>query len=306
MTNEVIKSESKLTLIDFIENNPKFKIQLQKALPKYMNPERFGRILLTVIRNNPELLECTQASILGACIQAAQLGLEPGDGRNLIHFIPYNDRKNNKKVCQVQIGYKGMSELATRSGKVISIIPGVIHEKDFFAEQKGYSLGNEIEGQYLKHRTYLGKEGRGEIVGFYAKAVLKDGTCEHWVMSKAEVDEIKNTSQAARSSFSPWNNTVFYPAMGMKTVLKKVCKYLPESGEDLGMAMDLDDKGEMGKQDLEGRYEIITGELEHQKQEIENKKPKKQTDKIKQDLKDTFELAPEGDPFSDQYKGDKQ
>ncbi|GAK01482.1 recombinational DNA repair protein RecT [Geomicrobium sp. JCM 19055] len=52
--------------------------EFERAMPKHMDADRLGRIALTTIRQNPDLLQASIPSLMGAVMQAAQLGLEPG------------------------------------------------------------------------------------------------------------------------------------------------------------------------------------------------------------------------------------
>lgn len=84
----------------------KMEPAIMQALPKNsgMTPERLSRIVLTTMKTNPKLLECTIESILASCLQSAQLGLEP-DLMGSCYFIPYNQR-NGQPICSFQIGYR--------------------------------------------------------------------------------------------------------------------------------------------------------------------------------------------------------
>ena len=89
------------TIFDVIQSGAK---QFATALPKHINSDRFVRIAITTIRQNPKLAQCNQESLLGALMVSAQLGLEPGV-LGQCYLIPYG------RECQFQIGYKGMIEL---------------------------------------------------------------------------------------------------------------------------------------------------------------------------------------------------
>src|SRR5712671_3442422 len=54
--------------------------QFAAVLPKHITAERFGRVVLTAIQNNPELLDCDRRSMWNAAMRAANDGLLP-DGR---------------------------------------------------------------------------------------------------------------------------------------------------------------------------------------------------------------------------------
>ena len=86
-----------------------FRKQVALCLPKHMTPDRFVRVALTALTRVPKLAQCTEASLIKCMLTCSELGLEP-DGR-LAHLIPYG------KDCTLVIDYKGLAELAMRSGK---------------------------------------------------------------------------------------------------------------------------------------------------------------------------------------------
>ena len=91
--------------------------QLEMAAPDHIKARRMQRMCMTVVQQNPNLLDCTKESLLGAIMTAAQLGLYP-DVSVLGHayFVPFK-----KKVTFIA-GYKGLIDLAGRGGMgVISI-----------------------------------------------------------------------------------------------------------------------------------------------------------------------------------------
>ena len=92
------------TIFDVIQAGAK---QFATALPKHINSDRFVRIAITTIRQNPKLAQCSQESLLGALMVSAQLGLEPGT-LGQCYLIPFENKKLGKVECQFQIGYKGL------------------------------------------------------------------------------------------------------------------------------------------------------------------------------------------------------
>ena len=77
--------------------------EISKALPSHLKPERLARIVTTEIRRNPQLMQCTRESLLGALMLSAQLGLEPGP-LGQVYYIPYNNRKQGVMECQFILG----------------------------------------------------------------------------------------------------------------------------------------------------------------------------------------------------------
>ena len=81
-------------------------------------------IVMTELRKTPKLLECDAASLMGSIGQVAQLGLEVGGLLGHAYLIPYG------RECQLVIGYKGLMELARRSGQIKSIEARAVFEGD--------------------------------------------------------------------------------------------------------------------------------------------------------------------------------
>src|SRR5690625_4642812 len=194
--------------------------KMQEALPKHMDVDRLMRLTMTTIRTTPELRNADVGSLLGGVMQAAQLGLEPGI-LGQCYLLPF---KNNKKgITEVQfiVGYKGMIDLARRSGHIESIYAHAVYENDEFE----YELGLNPT---LKHVPSFDSD-RGEYIGSYAVAHFKDGGYQMEFMPKAEIEKRRLASPGGRSKYSPWNN--YYEEMANKTVIRHMWKYLPISVE---------------------------------------------------------------------------
>ncbi|MCP3026637.1 recombination protein RecT [Halobacillus sp. A5] len=191
--------------------------EFERALPKHMDADRLGRIAMTTIRQNPKLLECSIPSLMGAVMQAAQLGLEPG----LIghcYLVPFWNGKMKQTDVQFIIGYKGMIDLARRSGHIESIYAHTVHENDEFE----YELGLHPK---LVHKPATGE--RGEMTFVYAVAHFKDGGYQFEVFSDADVEKVRGRSKAGTNG--PWKTD--YEEMAKKTVIRRMFKYLPISIE---------------------------------------------------------------------------
>ena len=218
----VAKKENKSkTIFDVIQAGAK---QFATALPKHINSDRFVRIAITTIRQNPKLAQCNQESLLGALMVSAQLGLEPGT-LGQCYLIPFENKKAGTVECQFQIGYKGLIELLRRSGQLSDIYSYTVYENDDFNIEYGLS-------RTLTHKPNF--DERGEIKGFYAVAILKDGAKAFEYMTKDEV--VKHEEKYRKGSYKNdvWNKN--FEEMAQKTVVKKLLKWLPVSVEFLEMA----------------------------------------------------------------------
>lgn len=187
--------------------------EIAKALPQVITPERFTRMVLSAISVNPKLAECSPKSFLGAMMTAAQLGVEPNTALGQAYLIPY--RNHGQMECQFQLGYKGLIDLAYRSGDVSIIQAHAVYEHDEFA----YELGLDPQ---LKHKPAAAN--RGNPIAYYAIFKTKDGGYGFEVMSIEDVREhAKRFSKSYGSG--PWQTN--FDEMAKKTVLKKVLKYAP-------------------------------------------------------------------------------
>ena len=104
---------------------------MAQALPKHMDVDRLMRLAMTTIRTTPALKDADVSSLLGAVMQAAQLGLEPGLMGHC-YLLPFKNSKKGITEVQFIIGYKGMIDLARRSGHIQSIYAHAVYEKDEF------------------------------------------------------------------------------------------------------------------------------------------------------------------------------
>ena len=199
------KTEKLRTLLE----SPKLRDQMALVLPKHLTPDRMARIAITALIKTPKLAECDPASVLQAMMTCSQHGIEP-DGRRA-HLIPYGN------TCQLIIDYKGIVELVMRSGNVSYIHADVIYEEDEFDYDRG---------ELKAHKFELGGK-RGAIVGCYALCRFKDGTEKCEVMSKDEIENIRNRSRAGKSG--PW--VTDWNEMAKKTVFRRLAKWLPMEGE---------------------------------------------------------------------------
>lgn len=198
------------TMKDYVQQ---MEGEIAKALPSVITKERFTRMTLSAISTNQKLGQCTPKSFLGAMMQAAQLGLEPNTPLGQAYLIP---RRNHGVLeTSFEIGYKGMIDLAYRSGEVSVIMAQIVYENDEFE----YSFGLEPK---LDHKPAKGD--RGKPVFAYAVYRTKDGGYGYDVMS---MEDVRKHAQRYSKAYNdgPWQTN--FEEMAKKTVLKKVLKYAP-------------------------------------------------------------------------------
>ena len=200
----------------------KMEPEIKRALPKHITPERMARITLTAVRNNPKLAESDQMSLLSAVMQSAQLGLEPNTPLGEAYLIPYENRKQGTVEAQFQMGYKGLLNLAHRTGEYQAIYAHEVYKNDEFHFE--YGLHKD-----LKHIPADVPEG--DPTYYYAVYHLKNGGFDFvvWSLDKIQKHAKKFSQAYARGWTSPWKSD--FDSMAKKTVLKDVLKYAPKSIE---------------------------------------------------------------------------
>lgn len=233
--------------------------QIKKALPKHMTEARMARIALTEVRKNPELAACDVMSFAGAIIQCAQLGLEPGSGLGHAYLIPFNNRRRGIKEVQFIPGYRGLVDLARRSGRITSFQAFSVHDGDFF------DYGVENCRPVLSWRP-KGPRDPKTLLYVFAIATFKDGEPQPAVMSREEVEAIRDMGNG-----NPVWKTHFIE-MAKKTVVRRLCKMLPQSPEMQNMvdaveAEDLVDAdvGQENWRAIDADYEPVAPEHDAQK-----------------------------------------
>ncbi len=200
--------------------------RIEDVAPKHLSADRLMRVALMTISRTPRLAECTPHSLLNAFMTATQLGLEVGGVLGEAYLVPY------KAEATFILGYRGMINLARRSGQIISIEAQVVREGDVF----DFEYGLEMR---FKHQPKA--EIDAPITHAWALARFRDGGHQLDVMTIRDVEAIRKRSRAGTSG--PW--VTDFAEMAKKTVVRRLCKYLPLSPE-IYDAIDASDKGEFG------------------------------------------------------------
>lgn len=172
--------------------------EIAKMLPRHLNVERLIKVAQIAATSTPQLAECDVASLVGAIGQCAQMGLEPNTVLGHAYLVPFNTKRKDAqgrerwvKSVQVVIGYKGLIDLARRSGQIVSIAAHEVCEADTF--NLVYGLDERLE-----HRPAMGE--RGPAIGFYAVAKLVGGGHAFEFMSRHQVEQIMLASRPHRGA----------------------------------------------------------------------------------------------------------
>lgn len=193
------------------------KDQIKLALPKHLDADRMVRIVFTVVRQNPDLLKCDEASLLKCVMQCSSLGLEPDPLLGRAYLVPFYNTKAGRHECTLIIGYKGFIDLARRSGEIESLEAHVVYQADDW----DYSYGLT---PVLYHKP-SNRADCGGVVAAWALARFKGGGYQFEVMSHAELEAVRKLSKQGGGNI--W--TTHTAEMYRKTVIRRLAKLLPLS-----------------------------------------------------------------------------
>lgn len=222
---QLVKKSDAAAEFGTLLQSPAMLSQLRMALPKTVTPERLARLVLTEVRRIPGLLQCDRSSLLGAVMQAAQLGLEPGV-LGQCWIIPY------KGKATFVLGYRGAAQLAWRSGMIAGLSSRAVYEGDHFA----YDFGSDK----IEHIP-CGETDPRKLTHAWTAVHTTTGGRVWDVMLRREIDAIR--ARSASGNDGPW--VTDFAEMAKKTVFKRNMKLAPCSVE-LQQALNMDDAADQG------------------------------------------------------------
>jgi len=209
-----------------IEEKTKFSVAIQSdAYKSLINStlgdkdiaRKFIADISSVVSNNYSLQLCDNASILSAGLVAQSLNLPLSPTLGFAYVIPFSGK------AQFQIGWKGLVQLAQRSGQFERLGVREVHEGEYVGQDE---FGDDLFN--FSHDFDSNK-----VVGYYAYFKLLNGFKKtlYWT-----VDQCKEHAKKYSKSFGTgkstdlWTNS--FDAMASKTVLKLLLnRYAPLSVE---------------------------------------------------------------------------
>jgi len=180
------------------------------------NSTGFISSVLQIATNNALLAKADPMSIYNCAMMSAALNLSINQNLGHAYIIPYNENKQDEngqwqKVCvaQFQVGWKGIVQLALRSGQYKAINVIEVYENQF---KSFNSLTEELDADFSI-------DGEGEIIGYVAYLSLLNGFEKTSYWSKAKVE--KHGAKFSKTYNNPkgvWKQD--FDSMAKKTVLK--------------------------------------------------------------------------------------
>lgn len=275
---------------NLVKKQPAFSVAIQSDMYKKLinntlgDPERAKRFIANIssaVATNPVLQECDSKSILASALLGEALNLSPSPQLGQMYLVPYDNKKEGIKQAQFQLGWRGLYQLAVRSGqyKNINVLP--IKKGELVSYNP---LDEEIEVNILTDDI---EREKAETIGYYASFTYLNGFKKvlYWSKEKMINHADKYSKAFNKSDYeklqagqipekelwkysSPWYQMT--DEMGCKTILKQILSKYGILSVEMQDAVVKDQA--IIKED--GSYEYVDNDNSFQ--EVKNK-PQKET-----------------------------
>lgn len=197
----VVPSEKVKSLLASPAIKARFEEVLGKRAPAFISS------IISAVSTNKMLSECDPKSIIGSAAVAAAMDLPISPGLGMAHIVPYNTKEDGK-VAQFQIGWKGFVQLAMRSAQYKTINATPVLEGQIKALNQ---FTGEIE---FNQRATSNKQ-----IGYLLYFKLLNGYEKYFYMSREACDAHgKRYSKSYKKGYGLWVDD--FEAMALKTVVK--------------------------------------------------------------------------------------
>lgn len=216
VSNSIVKStNAKLGFTDFVTNET-VKARIAKTLTG-KSGERFISNIISTVSNNPALQECDNGTIVNAALLAESLSLSLSPTLGQAYLVPFNDNRNNRKVAQFQLGYKGYIQLAIRSGQYRRLNVVCVKQGEFISFDP---LTEELKIKLIEDEA---AREAAPTVGYYARLEYVNGFTKaiYWSKEKMETHALTySKGYKAKKGYTFWEKN--FDEMACKTMLRQL------------------------------------------------------------------------------------
>ncbi len=215
--NNQLAKQAKKPSFGVMINSDGYKKMINSTLGDPKKATRFVTAISSAVATNPALQECDAATIVSAGLLGETLNLSPSPQLGQYYMVPFKDRKNNRTTAQFQLGYRGMLQLAQRSGEYKRINAMSVKEGELLHYDP---FNDEIELQYIED-----EEQRESLptIGYFAMFEYHNGFRKvlYWSKAKMEQHALKySQGYRAKKGYTFWEKD--FDAMGVKTMLRQL------------------------------------------------------------------------------------
>lgn len=232
INNSLAKSNQRLGITAYLTNDA-VKNQINNVIGG-KDGTKFIASVVSAVNNNPNLQECTNASILSAALLGQSLNLSPSPQLGQYYMVPFNDKEKGK-VAQFQLGYKGYIQLAIRSGQYKKLNVLAIKEGELIRYD---AMNEEIEVNLIEDEE---ERENAPTIGYYAMFEYNNGfrKAMYWSRKKMEAHALKySKGYAAKKGYTFWEKD--FDGMAYKTMLRQLISKWGIMSIDMQTAMEGD------------------------------------------------------------------
>lgn len=272
VNNNLAKRTQRLGLTAYLSQDA-VKNQINNVIGG-QNGQRFISSIVSAVNNNPQLSECTNQSILSGALLGESLNLSPSPQLGQYYLVPFND-KNQGKVAQFQLGYKGYIQLAIRSGQYKKLNVLAIKEGELV---KFDPLNEEIEVNLIENEE---ERENAETTGYYAFFEYVNGFRKaiYWSRAKMEAHALKySAGYRAKKGYTFWEKD--FDGMAYKTMLRQLISKWGIMSIDMQTAIDAD----MSVINEDGTKEYVDNVPDVVETQEAEEKPQKEPENVQQAL----------------------
>ena len=246
----------------------------------------FVASLIDIYGSDKDLQDCEPGAVIMEALKAATLRLPINKNLGFAYIVPYKSK--GKAQPQMQIGYKGLIQLAMRTGEYRYLNADVVYE----GELKSF---DKLTG----HMDLSGERTSDQVIGYFAYLELLNGFSKAVYWTKDQVlEHAKRFSKSFNSDYSPWKTD--FDAMALKTVLRNLITKWGIMSVEMVQAVDRDIEADAQREIdeyansevLDIDDDIVDAEFEEVPAKEQPKKKTKAKSKTKQESKQET-LAPE-------------
>lgn len=193
--------------------SPGVLAKLTEAAGSAVKVDDLVRLTLIAASRSPDIFKCSRESILRALMDAAALGIKPGGLMGRGYLVPRKNNKNGTYELTFDPGWRGLIDIARRSGQIRRIEAHVVFAADVF----------EVTRTPLTNIRHVPSEkaNPGEVRAAYSAAEFIGGDVQVEVLYRRDIDKIRTLGAGG----GPW--ATWFDEMARKSAVRRLCKYLP-------------------------------------------------------------------------------
>lgn len=213
----------------------KYQRAINNTLRDPARARRFVAAITSAVAINPALQECDPSTVLSGALLGESLNLSPSPQLGQYYLVPFSNRNKGCKDAQFVLGYKGMIQLALRSGQykrlnVLAVKAGELLSWNPLTEEINLRL---IEDDTQREQTATtGYVASFEYLNGFTKTI-------YWSREKMEAHAIRfSKGYAAKKGYTFWEKE--FDAMAFKTMLRQLISKWGIMSVEMQQAMDGD------------------------------------------------------------------